>query len=57
MEQKIYEKKYVWNTIDEAINMICSDEYNSKDHKDFIINNYSLVQQIEDMKSLLKIEL
>ncbi|WP_297422300.1 glycosyltransferase [Clostridium sp.] len=41
----IYDNKYVWNTIDEAINMVVSDKYDSYEYRKYIIDNYSAVEQ------------
>ena len=52
--QEIWDKKYIWNTIDEAIEMIGDNEYNSKEYRDFIEKNYSLFKQINEVNSLIK---
>jgi glycosyltransferase involved in cell wall biosynthesis len=38
----IYPGEYIWNTIDEAVGMICSKEYDSAEYRDFIKDNYLL---------------
>ncbi|MCY6482757.1 glycosyltransferase [Clostridium aestuarii] len=50
----IYPQEYVWNTIDEAVKMISSDEYNSKEYRDFITKRYSLDNNIVNIKLLIK---
>jgi len=48
-----YNEKYIFNDIDEAVNMIISEEYNSNEYRDFIKDNYSLERQAENIKSIL----
>ena len=43
---EIWDKKYLFNRIDEAVDMIISDEYNSKQYRKFIEDNYSLNKQL-----------
>ena len=50
-----YDKKYIFNTIDEAVNMITSSEYNSQEYRKFIVKNYSLKNEIEYIRPILKI--
>lgn len=52
--KNIYSKEYVWNTIDEAVNIINSRNYISKEYRQFIKCNYSLKKQIESTKNCLK---
>lgn len=47
--KQIYSEKYIWNTIEDAVKMIISDEYNSREYREFIENKYSLKKQIEVM--------
>ncbi len=49
----IWDEKYLYNTIDEAVEMIRSRDYNSDKYRDFIKNYYSLDMQISKVKSLL----
>jgi len=51
--KEIYNGKYVWNTIDEAVEMILSNEYNSEEYRTFIKDNYSLERQIKKIKELI----
>ncbi|QTL97692.1 glycosyltransferase [Iocasia frigidifontis] len=51
--KSIYEEKYIWNTIDEAVEMIMSEEYNSKEYRRFIQNKYSIEVQLNKIKTLL----
>lgn len=45
--------KYTWNTIDEVINMINAEEYNSREYRNFIEENYSLKKQITLIKNVI----
>lgn len=47
--KQIYSEKYIWNTIEDAVKMIISDEYNSREYREFVENKYSLKKQIEVM--------
>lgn len=49
-----YDKKYIFNSIDDAINMIQSKEYNSKEYRRFIEDNYSLEKQISEIKDIMQ---
>lgn len=49
----IYIKEYVWNTIQEACDMVCENKYNSKEYRDFIESNYSLAKEIIKIKNVL----
>lgn len=52
--KEIYTEKYVWNTIEEAVDMISSDDYNSKQYRKFIDDNYSLNKRLIIINNLLK---
>ena len=52
--EEIWDSKYIWNTIDESINMIISKEYNSIEYREFIEKNYSLEKQINKINELIK---
>lgn len=41
----VYDNKFLWNTIEEAVSMITSGSYNSSEYKKFIEDNYSLEKQ------------
>lgn len=51
--KKIYPKSLVWNTINDAVNMITDDEYNSQEYSFFIKNSFEFHDQIEKIKFLL----
>ena len=50
----IYDADYIWNTIDEAVNMILDKEYNSKGYLEFIKRNYFIENKIINIKELIK---
>lgn len=50
----IYSEKYVWNTIDEAREMIRSGVYNSLEYRDFIKDNYLLNDKCQQINQCLK---
>lgn len=49
----IYPKKYLWNTIDEAVEMITEESYDSGEYSEFINTYYSLSIQLEKIKAML----
>jgi Glycosyltransferase len=51
--KQIYSEECIWNTIDDAVKMIISDEYNSKQYREFIENKYSLKKQIESINKFV----
>ncbi|KXG78804.1 putative glycosyltransferase EpsJ [Fervidicola ferrireducens] len=51
--KELYPDKYIYDTVDEAVKMITSDEYNSKEYREFI-ERFSLEKQIENIKQILK---
>lgn len=49
-----YDKKYIFNTIDEAVEMIISGEYNSIEYRRFIEKNYPLSKEIKQVKQIIE---
>lgn len=49
----IYPKKYLWNTIGEAVQMIAEGSYDSIEYRDYISSNYSIEKQSEAINSML----
>lgn len=49
----IYPKKYLWNTIDEAVCNITEESYNSNEYRTFIEINYSLEKQINTIEQMI----
>ncbi|MFC0905617.1 methyltransferase domain-containing protein [Clostridium sp. MT-14] len=52
-----YNKRYIFNSLDEAIDMIMSENYNSKEYRKFIEKNYSLNKEIRKVKQIIKNEI
>jgi Glycosyltransferase len=50
----IYDEKYVWNTIDDAIEILINNTYNSKEYLEFIQNNYSIEKELSSVKQILR---
>ncbi|PRR74782.1 glycosyltransferase [Clostridium thermopalmarium] len=48
-----YDKKYIFDTLDEAVEMIVSNEYYSSEYRNFIKNKYSLKKELENIKTIL----
>lgn len=51
--RSIYSSKYIWNTIENAVDMIEDDNYNSAEYFNFIRSNYSFDKEISALKELL----
>lgn len=49
----IWSGKYLFSSIDDAIEMILNDDYHSDEYSDFIKNNYSLDEKILEIKKIL----
>lgn len=54
---EIWDKRYLFNGIDEAVDMIISEDYNSKEYRNFIEDNYSLNKQMEKIKRTIRYEI
>jgi hypothetical protein len=48
-----YPKKYIFDSIEAAIKLIKADEYDSKEYRSFIEENYSIVKQCENLNRLI----
>ena len=51
--RKIYNEEYIWNTIEEAVNMVTENKYISNEYRKYIIDNYSNEKQLCRIKELL----
>lgn len=49
----IYVDKYLWNTINEAVTMVTDNQYDAREYRKFIEDNYSLEKQLASTKSLI----
>ncbi len=43
----VYERKYLWNTLEEAVSMVSDGYYDSSEYRKFIEDNYSSEKQYE----------
>lgn len=50
----IYDSKYVWNTIEDAVQMILDDNYHSAEYLDFIRKHYSVDKEMSSLMNLLQ---
>lgn len=50
----IYPGQFLWNTIDEAVNMVTSEKYDAEEYHDFVRTKYSLGNQLYSIKILLE---
>ena len=50
--RNIYPQALIWNTIDDAVNMIVSNEYKSEEYSYFVEKYFQLDYQLEKIKSL-----
>jgi glycosyltransferase involved in cell wall biosynthesis len=51
--KNIYGKKYVWNTIDEAVSMLESNNYDPKEYRKYIVENYGFTKQKAEIMNLI----
>lgn len=51
--RNMYPADYIWNTIDEAVEMVTTDMYNSEEYRSYIENNYSLEKQLQNTKAVI----
>lgn len=51
--KEIWDEKYMFNTVDEAVAMIKDGEYNSCDYRNFIEKKYSLCEQMDKINKLI----
>jgi len=49
----IYDGRFIWNTIDEFVEMIRSEEYDSEAYQSYIATNYSLQRQLDSIDSMM----
>lgn len=45
--------KYVWSSIDECIEKLQTDDYDSEEYRKFIVDNYSLEKEMKSINSLI----
>ena len=52
--KELYGPEHLWNTIDEAVELITKSPYNSKDYHDLIYDKCELLYKAEEFKELFK---
>ncbi|MBV4441699.1 glycosyltransferase [Clostridium tyrobutyricum] len=53
--EEIWNKKYLFNDISEAIDMITNTGYNSEEYRKFVENNYSLEKQNKQIRDIVNL--
>ncbi len=48
-----YDPSYIFSTVDQAVAMITSNQYDSTEYRKFIENNFSLEKEVSQIKSLI----
>jgi glycosyltransferase involved in cell wall biosynthesis len=51
--KEVYDRKYLWNTVDEAVEMVLSNEYNSLEYRKFIEDKYEASDKIDKISNLI----
>jgi glycosyltransferase involved in cell wall biosynthesis len=52
--EELYPRKYIFNTLDEFVDMVTSDKYNPAEYAKYIEDNYSLKRQLNQVESVFK---
>ncbi|SDJ12747.1 glycosyltransferase [Paenibacillus naphthalenovorans] len=52
--RNIYDSKFIWNTIDDGMEMVVNEQYDSKQYRDFIKSRYTFDQQMSAIAALLQ---
>jgi glycosyltransferase involved in cell wall biosynthesis len=50
--EELYPRKYIFNTIDEFVDMVTSDEYDPAEYRKYIEDNYPLERQLDEIESI-----
>jgi len=51
---KIWPDKYVWNTVDEAVEMTLSDDFNPQEYNQFIKDNYTVEKMLKSFDNIIE---
>lgn len=51
--KSVYNQDYLWNTMDEAVQMISSKTYNSHEYRNFVEEKYSFSKQVLKIKEVI----
>jgi glycosyltransferase involved in cell wall biosynthesis len=49
----VYPTNYLWTSIDEAVNMVGEDKYDSKEYRNFVVNSFSVGIQKQKINRLI----
>ena len=49
---EIYPQCLIWNTINDALEMVTNNKYDSQEYNYFVKNNFEFQDQIEKLKAL-----
>jgi glycosyltransferase involved in cell wall biosynthesis len=52
--RSLYPGEYIFNTMDEAVEMICSEEYDSEKYRGFVSERYNMKNQLQKIDALLQ---
>ena len=52
--KEIYDKKHIWSTISQLVEMVKEDTYASREYREFIEDNYSLEKEYNSIYRVLK---
>lgn len=50
--QEMYPRKYIFSTIDEFVDMIMSNDFNSAEYRKYIEDNYPLKRQLDEIEDI-----
>ena len=50
----LWDKKYIWNTLDEALVMTLNNEYNRNEYREYVVDNYSLEKMLSSFDELIE---
>ncbi|WP_346936998.1 glycosyltransferase [Clostridium sp.] len=52
--KQLYPEEYIWDTIDEAVNIVLKDDYDSNKYRSYIEKNFSIELQLEKIKKVIE---
>ena len=51
--KELYPKKFIWDTIEDAIKIISGDDYDSKEYRNYIESNFTIELQSQKIRKLI----
>lgn len=51
--RNIYPGKYIWSTIEDAVQKVRDDNYDSMEYRSLIVNNFCLSDRIEEIRNMI----